>query len=139
MTGGTSVTLPAGATIPAAGSCVVTVNATTSSAGTYLNRLSPGALVTSNGVNADPAIATLTAVLVAIPPIVVPVPPQQIPSLSVPAMFVIMLMVCGIGCVASSGARPGWRQRVLAVCSCRHGSRFAPGATRRIELTVQAG
>lgn len=95
QSGATSVTLPAGATIPAAGSCVVSVNVTVSSAGTYLNQLNVGALATSNGVNADPALATLTAVLVAITP--PSATARQIPSLSVSALFSISLIVLVIG------------------------------------------
>ena len=109
LSGSTSVTLPTGATIPSAGSCVVSVNVTAGSAGTYLNTLNAGALATSNGVNASPALATLTAVLVAItppvisPPVILPAVsalPQQIPSLSVSAIFVIMLMLLVAGCAS---------------------------------------
>ena len=60
-----SVTLPSGATIPAGsgttpGACTVTVGVTSAAAGVYLNTLGIGALQTSNGSNAAPAIATLT-------------------------------------------------------------------------------
>jgi uncharacterized repeat protein (TIGR01451 family) len=60
--GVSTVTLPAGASIPANGSCTVTATVTTSGAGNYINSLAAGALVTGNGINAAPAIATLTVI-----------------------------------------------------------------------------
>ena len=60
--GGTSVTL-AGGSIPAGGSCVVTVKVTAAAAGSYFNSLPAGALITSNGVSAGVSIATLTVTL----------------------------------------------------------------------------
>ena len=56
---GSTVTLTGG-TIPAGGSCTVTVSVTAAAAGSYMNSLAAGALVTSNGANAAPAVATLT-------------------------------------------------------------------------------
>ena len=58
--GVTTVTLPAGASIPIDGACTVTVNVTASGGGSYVNSLAAGALVTNHGSNAFPAIATLT-------------------------------------------------------------------------------
>ena len=58
-TGASAVTLTGG-TIPVNGSCVVTVDVIAASAGSYINSLASGALVTSNGNNAAPAVATLT-------------------------------------------------------------------------------
>ena len=58
--GGTSVTLPAGRTIPANGSCTLTADVTAAAAGSYINNLPINALVTSNGNNAAAAVATLT-------------------------------------------------------------------------------
>jgi uncharacterized repeat protein (TIGR01451 family) len=58
-TGASAVTLTGG-TIPVSGSCVVTVDVIAASAGSYINSLASGALVTSNGNNAAPAVATLT-------------------------------------------------------------------------------
>lgn len=49
-----------GGSIPANGSCTVTANVTVAVAGTYVNSLPAGALRTSNGKNAAPAVATLT-------------------------------------------------------------------------------
>jgi len=63
-----TVTL-AGGTIPAGGSCVVTISVTAANAGSYINSLAIGALTTSNGSNAGPAVATLTVNTVAGSPI----------------------------------------------------------------------
>jgi Ice-binding-like/IPTL-CTERM motif len=59
VAGSSTVTLPLGSTIPANGSCTLTVNVTSAAAGTFINTLLAGALVTSNGNNAAPAVATL--------------------------------------------------------------------------------
>jgi uncharacterized repeat protein (TIGR01451 family) len=56
MTG--SVTLTGG-TIPTSGSCTLTVNVTSATAGGHLNTIAAGALATNGGTNADPATATL--------------------------------------------------------------------------------
>jgi hypothetical protein len=66
--GGTTVTLPTGRSIPAKSSCTVTVDVTAPLGGNYINTLAAGALHTSNGNNAAPAVATLTV----IPPPVAP-------------------------------------------------------------------
>jgi uncharacterized repeat protein (TIGR01451 family) len=58
--GASAVTLTGG-TIPANGSCVLTVDVIAANGGSYINSLAVGALATSNGTNAAPAIATLTA------------------------------------------------------------------------------
>jgi hypothetical protein len=57
--GGSKVILTGGS-IPANGSCTVTVPVTAKYKGSYKNKLPAGALQTSNGNNAAPAIATLT-------------------------------------------------------------------------------
>ena len=57
--GGSTVTLTGGS-IPASGSCTVTVAVTAPAGGAYVNTLPAGALQTSNGNNAAPAAATLT-------------------------------------------------------------------------------
>jgi hypothetical protein len=57
--GGASVTLKGGS-IPANGSCTVTVNVTANYQGTCTNTIPVGALQTSNGSNAAKAVATLT-------------------------------------------------------------------------------
>lgn len=56
--GGSTVTLKNG-TIPANGSCTVTVKVTSKYIGTYVNKLKPGALRTCNGSNLYEATATL--------------------------------------------------------------------------------
>ena len=61
ITGTSTVTLTGGS-IPANSSCTVTVPVTASSGGNYINSLAAGALQTSNGSNAAPAVATLTVV-----------------------------------------------------------------------------
>ena len=67
--------VPGGTTsaIPANGSCTVTVNVTAAAAGSFINSLPAGALQTSLGNNAAPAVATLTVnTVVVTPPVVVP-------------------------------------------------------------------
>jgi len=49
-----------GGSIPANGSCTVTMDVRAEAAGSYVNTLPAGALQTSNGNNAAPAVATLT-------------------------------------------------------------------------------
>jgi hypothetical protein len=58
---GTSVTLLAGATIPAAGSCTIHVDVAAVVSGDLTNTIATGALVTDAGSNAAAASATLTA------------------------------------------------------------------------------
>ena len=54
-------------------SCTVTVNVTAAAAGSFINSLPAGALQTSLGNNAAPAVATLTVnTVVVTPPVVVP-------------------------------------------------------------------
>jgi len=88
--GGSTVTLPATRSIPAsvggiAGTCTVTVNVTAPRGGSYSNSLAAGALDTSNGSNAAPAVATLTAN---------PAPAAMpIPTLSEWGMIIFMMLV----------------------------------------------
>lgn len=75
---GSSVTLSAGAVIPAgvgptAGSCTVSVSVTSPTPGSYLNVLATNALQTTAGNNAAPAEATLTVTPV------IPDPPAVLP------------------------------------------------------------
>lgn len=63
--GGNTVTLPTGSVIPAAagvipGSCTLSVDVTASTAGSYTNTITAGALVTDEGNNVSPATAVLT-------------------------------------------------------------------------------
>jgi hypothetical protein len=69
--GHASVSLTGG-TIPADGSCTVTVEVTAPSAGSYINSVLSGALQTSNGNNVSPAVATLTVTPVVTPVLVPP-------------------------------------------------------------------
>ena len=55
-----TVGLVGGTIIPANGSCTLTADVTAPVAGSFFNSLPAGALQTSNGNNADPAVATLT-------------------------------------------------------------------------------
>ncbi|UZR29791.1 IPTL-CTERM sorting domain-containing protein [Methylococcus mesophilus] len=57
--GGTTVTLPASRSIPANGTCTVTVDVTAPAGASYVNTLAIGALATDNGSNTVPANATL--------------------------------------------------------------------------------
>ena len=59
-TGSSTATLASGSLIPANSSCTVTVDVTAKNKGSYYNKLPAGALRTSNGNNAVPAVATLT-------------------------------------------------------------------------------
>jgi hypothetical protein len=88
--GGTTVTLTGGI-IPAKGSCTVTVMVTASTAGTYINTVPSGALMTGNGNNSAPAVATLT-----VTPVIVLVAPTLAKSFSpatVPAKGVSTLVL----------------------------------------------
>lgn len=95
--GGSTVTLPIGATIPANGSCQVTVNVTAAIAGTYLNTIPAGALVTTNGANAGPAIATLAVLGSAV----------IVPTMSAWALLgsIMMLMVAAVISLRKHGQR----------------------------------
>jgi len=57
--GGTTVTLPLTRSIPANGTCMVTVDVTAPAGASYANTLGIGALMTSNGNNTVPANANL--------------------------------------------------------------------------------
>jgi uncharacterized repeat protein (TIGR01451 family) len=52
-----------GGTIPASGSCTITIDVTAPTAGTYTNTIAAGALTTSGGTNATAASDTLTVEL----------------------------------------------------------------------------
>ncbi len=58
--GGNTLSLPSGRSIPANGSCTLSVNVTAPLIGVYSNLLPVSALQTSNGNNTTPAAATLT-------------------------------------------------------------------------------
>lgn len=99
VAGASSVTLPAGRTIPANGSCTVTVSVTAAAAGVYVNTLVAGALVTNNGSNAAPAVATLTVLAIVPPPPIIP--HVAVPTLSVPGLLLLSLglMLAGLTAV----------------------------------------
>ena len=59
--GGSAVTMATGRTIPAGSSCTLTVNVTTPLAGTYVDTVPSGALVTSFSNSTTSASATLTS------------------------------------------------------------------------------
>ena len=59
-TAGSSAVILTGGSIPVSGSCVLTVDVVAASGGSYINSLAVGALVTNNGSNTAPAVATLT-------------------------------------------------------------------------------
>ena len=65
-----SHSLPPGRSIPANGSCSVSVSVTSAAAGSYLNTLPVGALQTSNGGNTAPALATLLVTAQVMPAVV---------------------------------------------------------------------
>ena len=62
VAGASTVTLPAGRTIPANGSCTLSVDVTSGAVALYVNTIPAGDLVTSNGNNAAPANANLTVI-----------------------------------------------------------------------------
>ena len=97
--GGNTVTLPSGRSIPASGSCTVSVDVTAALAGSYVNTLLVGALQTSNGNNPAAAVATLTTVSVLPPPPII-APSVGIPALSVWVLFILTSLLAVIGFTA---------------------------------------
>lgn len=77
---GTSVTLRAGAVIPASGSCAINVDVAAQTAGTLTNTIPAGGLATDAGSNAAAASATLTAIA----PVVAPTLAKAFPASTVP-------------------------------------------------------
>ncbi|MEJ5207339.1 GEVED domain-containing protein [Denitratimonas sp. CY0512] len=57
--GSSSITLAAGAEVPAEGKCTITVDVAATADGDYVNSMAPGALQTNHGNNPNPAEATL--------------------------------------------------------------------------------
>jgi uncharacterized repeat protein (TIGR01451 family) len=84
VAGAGTVTLTGGA-IPGGspGTCTVTVDVSGAVGGSYINVINAGALQTSNGNNAGPAIATLSIV-----PLTPPVPPTLFKAFSPPGISV---------------------------------------------------
>jgi hypothetical protein len=91
--GGTTVSLPTGRTIPANGSCTISVNVTSAAVGSYVNTLPIGALQTSNGNNPAPANATLNVVAVIVP--VDPPVAAAIPAIT-PSMIALLAAALGL-------------------------------------------
>jgi hypothetical protein len=87
VAGASTVTLPAGRSIPAAGSCTVTVNVTAAVDGSYIDVLPAGALVTTTGSNAAPALAILNVGVFA----------ASIPTLSEWAMIMLATLLVLFG------------------------------------------
>ena len=73
-TTGTTVTLGAGAVIPANGSCTLTATVQAAVVGSYVNTIAVGDLQTSIGNNDTAASATLTTTPVLTPPVIVVTP-----------------------------------------------------------------
>ena len=97
VAGGSTVSLGAGAVIPANGSCTFSASVSAAAPGVYVNTLNVGALVTTNGSNPALAQATLTAL-----PVIVTPPgtsaAQSVPTLSTWAllMSIVILLVLGV-------------------------------------------
>ena len=98
VAGGNSVSLGAGATIPANGTCSLSASVTAAAIGVYLNTVNAGALVTSNGNNVAPAQATLTVTLFVVPPTAVSA--VGVPTLSTWALLISVLLLLVIGVMA---------------------------------------
>ena len=91
--GGSNVTLPAGRTIPANGSCTLRVNVTGLIAGSYTNVIPIGSLQTDRGNNLAPATAVLL-ISATQSPLLVPVP-----TLSIWALLTLGAILMGLGAV----------------------------------------
>lgn len=87
----TSTVTLTGGSIPASGSCTITVVVTAASDGDYANVLAAGALQTSNGSNADPAEASLTVLPKVTPPVDPPV--DEVPGSQSGALPAGLLML----------------------------------------------
>jgi hypothetical protein len=88
VAGASTVTLPVGHSIPAAGSCTLSVDVTAAVNGSYVNVLPAGALVTTTGTNAAPAVAILN---------VGPLGTASIPTLSEWAMIMLAALLVLFG------------------------------------------
>ena len=93
VAGGSTVSLLAGASIPANGSCALSVSVTSALAGTYVNTIPAGALVTSAGNNLAPAIATLNVLVGVVPPIPPGATAVGVPTLSMWALVLSIVML----------------------------------------------
>jgi hypothetical protein len=91
LAGGGTVTLPLGRLIPANGSCTLNVDVTAAQTGSYLNTLPIAAVMTSNGNNPVPAVATLIVIAGSI---------ATIPALSQWALLSLCLVSLVIGALS---------------------------------------
>jgi hypothetical protein len=92
--GGTSITVPAGRTIPANGSCTVSVIVTSILGGSFVNTLAAGALATTTGSNASLVTATLL------------VDTATIPTLLGSTVFVLIALLAIAGFIATRWRTP---------------------------------
>jgi hypothetical protein len=88
VAGASTVTLPAGRSIPANGSCTLTVSVTTAVDGLHINVLPAGALVTTSGNNVTAAVTVLT---------VGPLSGNPIPTLSEWGMIMLAALLVLFG------------------------------------------
>jgi hypothetical protein len=88
VAGASTVTLPVGHSIPAGSSCTLSVDVTAAVNGSYVNVLPAGALVTTTGTNAAPAVAILN---------VGPLGTASIPTLSEWAMIMLAALLVLFG------------------------------------------
>lgn len=95
----TSTVTLTGGSIPANGSCTITVVVTAVSAGDFTNTLAAGALQTSNGSNADATVASLTVLPVVTPPVDPPVEPvDETPATgALPAGVLMLFLLAAAG------------------------------------------
>lgn len=92
--GGNSISVPAGRTIPANGSCSVSVIVTSMIGGSYVNTLAAGALASTTGSNASPVTATLV------------VDVATIPTLFGSTLFVLIALLAIAGFIATRWRTP---------------------------------
>ena len=94
--GSTSVSLPAGRTIAANGSCTLSVNVTGAIAGSYINVLPTNALQTNNGNNLAPATATLVILSNQSQLL------QAVPAMRSWALLLLGALLIGIGIISAA-------------------------------------
>lgn len=99
LPGASTITLPAGRTIPANGLCTVSVDVTSALVGVYVNTLPIDALMTSNGNNPAPASATLT--------VRAAVGAAPIPAMSVWSQLLLALAFTSVAAMAFRARQTG--------------------------------
>jgi uncharacterized repeat protein (TIGR01451 family) len=136
IAGSGTVSLPAGRSIPSNGSCTLAVNVTAAAGGTYINTLLAGALATSNGNNANPAIATLTgAALVTCP--IVTMSPGTLPSGVVDTPYAQSILVSPADTYSLS-VPPGSLPRGLSLDALKGAISGTPAAVGTFAFTIAA-